>query len=179
VYGGSGPAALATSFTELSFDEPDADLFTFDPPEDAQVRYADVVDAAAAVNFYADRVTPDTLAGLPTRTAAPGSVGLYGRGPTVLLALPLRHDDAHDLRDELAARPGSVCLPDGQAVATGPLQLLVTDPDDDPWLLAGTITQDAAVEAARELDGLDRLGPPSPLDPTVEPPDPAPAAACP
>jgi outer membrane lipoprotein-sorting protein len=178
VYAGSGPAALATSFTELSFDEPDPDLFVFDPPEDAQVRYVDVVDAAAAVNYYADRITPDTLAGLPRRTAGPGAVGLYGRGPTVLLALPLRDDDAHDLRDELAGRPGSVCLAEGQAVATGPLQLLVTDPDDDPWLLAGTVTREAVAEAARDLAEVEQLGPPSSLDPTLELPQPAPQAGC-
>jgi len=72
-------------------------------------------------------------------------------------------------RDELATRPLSVCLDEGQTVATGPLQLLVTDPNDDPWLLAGTVTQEAAADAARELTGLGPLGPPSPLDPTVTP----------
>ena len=151
LYGDRGPAALATSFTDLSLGEPDDEVFAFEPPDDSRVRYADVVDAAAAADFYADRIVPDTLAGLAPRTRTLGSVGLYGRGPTVLLALPLRHDDAHDLRDELASRPGSVCLPEGQTVASGPLDLMVTDPNDNPWLIAGTVTQQALVDAARDL----------------------------
>jgi hypothetical protein len=37
-------------------------------------------------------------------------------------------------------------------VGTGPLQLLVTSPaDGGSWLLAGTVTRDAAVDAADEL----------------------------
>lgn len=179
LYGDSGPAALSTAFTDISFEQPDPDVLGFEPPEDASVRYADVVDAAAAADYYADRVTPPRLAGLPRRDDELGSVGLYGSGPTVLLALPLRHDDAHELRDELETRPGSVCLAEGESVATGPLRLLVTDPDDDPWLLAGTVTQEAAARAARQLGAADRSGPPSPLDPTVETPLPAPSAGCP
>jgi outer membrane lipoprotein-sorting protein len=179
LYGESGPAALSTTFTDISFEEPDRETLGFAPPDDASVRYEEVVDAAAAADYYAERFTPARLAGLPARDDELGSVGLYGRGPTVLLALPLRHDDADELRDELQTRPGSVCLPEGQAVATGPLQLLVTDPDDDPWLLAGTVTQDAAARAARELAATVRTGPPSPLDPTVDDRAPARAAACP
>jgi outer membrane lipoprotein-sorting protein len=164
LYGETGPAALSTAFTDVSFEQPEAEVLAFDPPEDSRVRYEDVVDAAAAADFYAERITPARLAGLPPRSEGLGSVGLYGRGPTVLLALPLRHDDAHDLQDELGTRPGSVVLPEGLAVATGPLQLLVTEPDDDPWLVAGTVTQAAAARAARELVRGRYLGPPSPLD---------------
>lgn len=170
VYGDAGPAALSTSFVDLSLTDPEPGVLTFEPPADSRTRYEDVIDAAAAANYYADRFTPPTLAGLPTRSTGFGSVGLYGRGPTVLLALPLRHDDAHALREELETRPGSVCLPEGQTVAAGPLQLLVTDPNHDPWLLAGTVTQDAAAEAARQLARSVRTGPPSPLDPTTDQP---------
>ncbi len=151
LYGDTGPAALSTTFADLSLEEPDEDAFAFEPPDDSRVRYDDVVDAASAADYYAERIVPQELADLAVRTRSLGSVGLYGRGPTVLLALPLRHDDAHDLRDELATRPGSVCLPTGQTVATGPLHLMVTDPDDNPWLLAGTVTRAALVAAARDL----------------------------
>jgi hypothetical protein len=165
LYGDTGPAALSTTFVDLSLGEPDDEVFAFEPPDDSRVRYEDVVDAASAADVYAERFAPERLAGLPLRRPDTfGSVGLYGRGPTVLLALPLREDDAEDLREELATRPGSVCLAEGRAVATGPLQLLVTDPETDPWLLAGTVTQDAAARAARDL-GVDSLVRIEPLDP--------------
>ncbi len=165
LYGDTGPAALSTTFADLSLGEPDAEIFAFEPPDDSRVRYEDVVDAASAADVYAERFAPERLAGLPLRRPDTfGSVGLYGRGPTVLLALPLREDDAEDLREELATRPGSVCLAEGRAVATGPLQLLVTDPETDPWLLAGTVTQDAAARAARDL-GVDSVVRIEPLDP--------------
>lgn len=151
LYGDTGPAALSTTFADLSLGEPDDEVFAFEPPEDSRVRYEDVIDAAAAADSYADRIVPENLAGLEPRARTFGSVGLYGRGPTVLLALPLRHDDAHDLREELATRPGSACLDAGQTVATGPLNLMVTDPSDNPWLLAGTVNRTALVDAARDL----------------------------
>ncbi len=151
MYGETGPAALSTSFTDLSMGEPDADALTFRPPADSRVRYDDVIDAAAAADYYASTFTPGRLAGLPMRADTLGSVGLYGRGPTVLLALPLREGDAEQLREELASRPGSVCLAEGPAVATGPLQLLVTESAGEPWLLAGTVTRGAAARAARDL----------------------------
>ncbi|QIK65533.1 transcriptional regulator [Nocardioides sp. HDW12B] len=178
LYGATGPAALSTSFTDVTLGEPDADALDFRPPEDSRVRYDEVVDAAAAADYYAERFAPERLAGLPLRRPDTfGSVGLYGRGPTVLLALPLRESDAYRLRDELATRPGAVCLTEGRTVAAGPLQLLVTDRMEEPWLLAGTVTRDAVARAARELraDAVVRVGPldvddlEAELQPGVEP----------
>lgn len=165
LYGAAGPAALSTTFTDLTLGEPDAEALDFRPPPDSDVRYEEVIDAAAAADYYAERFAPARLAGLPLRRPDTfGSVGLYGRGPTVLLALPLRESDADDIDEEVSTRPGAVCLAEGWAVATGPLQLLVTESAGEAWLLAGTVTRDAAARAARGLqaDGLVRAGP---LDP--------------
>ena len=149
-----GPPALSTSMREVEFGPPDQAALTFTPPEDASVHYDDTVDLAAAADRYADRTVPSTLAGLPSRAAGVRSVGVYGRGPTLLMALPLRHSDAERLHDELARRAGSTCAAEGILVGTGPLHLLVTPQSyGDDWLLAGTVTDAAVRTAAAELTG--------------------------
>ncbi len=148
----AGPPALTSAFTEVSFTAPSRDDLSFVPPDDASVRFDDTVDLAAAADKYADRSVPATLAGLPARAEGVRSVGVYGRGPTLLLAVPLRESDAHRLREEVRGRPGAACLRTGWRVGTGPLQLMVTVTTGvGSWLLAGTVTADAVEEAAREL----------------------------
>jgi hypothetical protein len=81
-------------------------------------------------------------------------VGLYGRGPTVLLAVAIRPGEAQELRRELRSRPGTTCLRDGDLVQSGPVAMMLTRrpwPFAADWLVAGTVTRDALVEAGREL----------------------------
>ncbi len=152
VSSGDGSVALSTSLLDVSFEPPADDLLEFTPPPDAEVSYDDTVDLAAAADRYAERDIPETLADLPARAAGVRSVGVYGRGPTLLLALPLRDSDAEQFREELAKRPGATCLPQGWVVGTGPLQLLVTSPAfGGSWLVAGTVTREAAIDAADQL----------------------------
>ncbi len=149
---GGGPPALSTSLREVDFGRPDEAALTFTPPADASVHHDNTVDLAAAADRYADRPVPPRLAGLPSRVTGVRSVGVYGRGPTLLMALPLRHSDAERLHETLARRPGSACTPQGILVGTGPLQLLVTaESYGDDWLLAGTVTGAAVRAAAAEL----------------------------
>ena len=147
-----GAVALSSTMLDVSFDAPAADVLTFDPPPDATLHYDETVDLAAAADRYAERDVPDELAGLPARAAGVRSVGVYGRGPTLLLALPLRDSDAERFREEISGRGGAECLTRGWVVGTGPLQLLVTSPAlDGSWLVAGTVTRAAALDAAAEL----------------------------
>jgi outer membrane lipoprotein-sorting protein len=149
-----GSVALSSSMLEVSFEPPADEVLRFMSPPDAEVSFDDTVDLAAAADRYAERDIPATLAGLPARAAGVRSVGVYGRGPTLLLALPLRDSDAEQFRDELSKRPGAECLEEGWVVGTGPLQLLVTSPSEGgSWLVAGTVTRDAATDAASELLG--------------------------
>lgn len=144
--------ALSTSMLDVSFAAPTREELAFTPPPDATLHFDEALDLAAAADRYADRTVPDALAGLPARAEGVRSVGVYGRGPTLLLAVPLRDSDAERLRDELAERPGAVCVPEGWVVTTGPLQLMVTAPASaGSWLVSGTVTQEAAVTAAGEL----------------------------
>ena len=90
----------------------------------------------------------------PRRRADQGSVGVYGRGPTVLLALPLWHRTADRVREDLCRQPGS------RARSTpgcwSPRRRCgccwrTPEPNDSSWLLAGTVTRKALVDAARQL----------------------------
>jgi len=154
---GAGPAALDTRFVDLELGRPDEEVLTFERPEDATLNYEDTIDLAAAADRYADRDVPDTLAGLGSRATGVRSVGVYGRGPTVLLAMPLREDDADSLRRQVRVRPGAHCL-GGAAVGSmvvraGPLHMLVTREGDEAWLLTGTVTEATVERAAVELVG--------------------------
>ena len=83
------------------------------------------------------------------------AVGLYGRGPTVVLAVPLWERYSEELRTQLTRRPGTEHLPQGELVTAGPLTLLLGERDGGrAWLVAGTVTADAAVAAVEELDHL-------------------------
>ena len=153
VSSGDGSVALSTAMLDVSFEAPSREVLSFDPPPDATLHYDDTVDIAAAADRYAERSVPATLAGLPLRVDDVRSVGVYGRGPTVLLALPLRDSDAERFREQIAERIGAECLSDGWLVSTGPLQLLVTPPaPGGSWLVTGSVTRDATLDAAAELN---------------------------
>lgn len=161
--GSSGPASLDTRFVDLDLGEPAEDALAFSPPPDASVHFEDTIDVAAAADRYADRTVPDRLAGLAARASGVRAVGVYGRGPTVLLAIPLRDGDAEELRHRIRERPGAHCVNTGRGygsmgVAAGPVQLLVTTEYADPWLVAGTVTARTAERAAAQLTDLLPLG---------------------
>jgi hypothetical protein len=154
---GSRSAALTSRFLDFSLDPPSKDDLSFTPPPDAERRYDDVVDLAAAADRFAARRPPTTLAGLPDRnprgSTIRGSVGVYGRGPTVLLAIPLWSRTADRVREDLAKQPGVLSTDTGLLVEAAPLRLLLAEPEPNgtSWLLAGTVTSQALDDAAGEL----------------------------
>jgi hypothetical protein len=150
---GSVTPAVTSRFIELSLGRPSSQDVRFRAPRDAAVRYDEVVDLAAAADRFAARIPPRTLAGLPARQSLRGSVGVYGRGPTVLIAVPLWSRTADRVRENLRAAPGVRRLDEGLLVTASPLRMLLAqpEPNDGSWLLAGTVTQRALADAAREL----------------------------
>ncbi len=154
---GSSTPSLTSRLLDFSPGRPPASTLRFTPPHDAHLRYDDVVDLAAAADRFASRVPPDTLAGLPDRESAPaevqGSVGVYGRGPTVLLAIPLWSRSADRVREDLRKRPGVATTDAGILLEASPLRLLLAEPEVNgtSWLLAGTVTAQALTDAADEL----------------------------
>jgi hypothetical protein len=71
----------------------------------------------------------------------------------VLLALPLWQRTADRVRADLARQPGSRRTDAGVLVAAPPMRLLLAnaEPNDSRWLLAGTVTRKALVDAADQL----------------------------
>ena len=152
-----GPGAvrplLTTALRTLDVGLPPASTTLFVPPDDVTVTYDDSVDVAAAANAFAPFDLPATLAGLPSRDGAdPGAVGIYGRGPTTVLALPLRGQVARPLRERLRASATAADSGLGTLAPLGPVSLLLTrDRGRGVLLLAGTVTPETLERAARQL----------------------------
>jgi len=152
VYGASEDPALSTSFVEFDDATPAASTVAFEPPPGVVVEDEDVLDIVDAVARYADVEPPRRLAGLPRTADSSGSVGVYGRGVTRVMALPLDDRGAGPLREQLALTPGASVSPERTVVALGPLGVLLTDVGDgDGWLVAGPVTPETLERAARRL----------------------------
>lgn len=149
---GPGGPAFASSFREFSADRPSDDRVDFEPPPGVDVEFDDVLDIADAANQYAPVRPPATVAGLEKAASSDRAVGVYGRGMTQVIAIPMRDREADALRDQLATTPG-VERGDGRTLVTlGPLGVVLTgDEGDGGWLLAGTLTRDALLRAADDV----------------------------
>jgi hypothetical protein len=155
VYGaGEQHPVLTTTVRELSLGAPPATATDFTPAEDVRVTYEQAVDVAAAANAFAPFDLPASLAGLESRDGEdPGAVGIYGRGPTTLIAIPLRGRVAGPLWRQLQDR-GTVQVTDvGVLAPVGPVGLLLTPfrGRRGTFLLAGTVTTETLQHAATEL----------------------------
>jgi hypothetical protein len=154
LYGlGEQRSLVSTALVDLDLATPDPATTSFTPPADVTVNYDDSVDVAASANAFAPSDLPASLAGLAARSGAdPGAVGIYGRGPTTVIALPLRGQVARPLRSRLRDSATAQETPVGTLAPLGPVGLLVTpDRGRGTFLLAGTVTAETLEQAAREL----------------------------
>ena len=154
---GATTPAMTSLFLDVEIATPATEQVTFTPPADAKIRVQDdprQADLASAVDSFSSVRPPDTLAGLDRSDRTPdlGAVGVYGRGVTELVAVPLRERFAGGLRDQLS----TAATPDAAGRLTlgvGPLNLLVTETGRGGrfWLLAGTVTPATLTQAADQL----------------------------
>lgn len=163
VYGeGAAQPAVTTSFLDIDFERPDAQITNFSPPPGARVQVDEINDIVSAADRFVQLVPPDRLAGLDRREQPEGlgSVGDYGRGVTVLVAVPLPRDFAEPLRRQLLEAPGvDPANPLGTAVTVGPFSVLLTGGRAEvSYLLTGTVDLATLEQAARDL----RDNPPAP-----------------
>jgi hypothetical protein len=158
----AGPGAepaLDTGFLDLHLTTPSAAVTAFHVPPGAEVREgqdAQLLQAAARAGQDGDRIRlPAQLTGLDRRSTegAPRSVGVYGRGITVLAVSPLPRRVAEPLRDALVSAPEAVVDDLGVRISAGPLGLMLARGPEGPVLLAGTVSLDALASAATELTG--------------------------
>jgi hypothetical protein len=148
---GSGPA-FTSAFRSFSGERPAADEVDFTPTAPTGVRFEDVLDIADAANQYAPVLPPGTVAGLAKTSASDGAVGVYGRGATQVIAIPLRDREADALRKQLDVTPNVEHLAERTIVTVGPLGVILTGAvGDGGWLLAGTLNRDALVTAADDV----------------------------
>ncbi|MBA3781640.1 MAG: transcriptional regulator [Nocardioides sp.] len=149
---GDDTAAFTSEFREFSATTPSEESVSFRAPPGSDVSFDDVLDIADAANQYAPFLPPQTVAGLPKAPEADRAVGIYGAGITRLITIPLREREAGPLRKQLELTPGVRVLAEGTVVALGPLGVMLTGAEGDGgWLVAGTVTANTLVRAARDL----------------------------
>lgn len=151
----SGTPALASSFLDFSAAEPSAAVTEFVPPMEANLSSRASRDLVTAIDQRGGVVPPARLAGLERNERLPGlgSVGIYGRGMTELLAVPLPNRVAYSLSQELREATGADPDEPLLYLTIGPLTLLLSSPTqpDAAWLLIGTVTAPTLATAAAEL----------------------------
>jgi hypothetical protein len=125
--------------------------FEFSP--EADFERAPSLDAVASANAFAPFVLPSQVIGLDRRGADSGlgAVGVYGRGPTAILAVPLRGEVAHELHDQLVRNRRAKDTGGNVALEVGPLSVLLRQSDQGNFLLTGTISPEALLQAGIEL----------------------------
>lgn len=151
----SGSAVLTSGFLDFSPAEPPASVTAFSPPLGARISSQPSRDLVTAIDQLGAVVPPGRLAGLDRNRQLPpfGSVGVYGRGVTEFVAVPLPLRIAYSLGQELAdaihADPSEPRL----SLSVGPLNLLLTTATrrDSSWLLVGTVTDQTLAAAAAQL----------------------------
>ncbi|MEO6501443.1 MAG: sigma-E factor regulatory protein RseB domain-containing protein [Jatrophihabitantaceae bacterium] len=146
---------LTSAFLDFSPAEPSAAITAFGPPAGANISNRSSRDLLASIDQWADVAPPDRLAGLERNPRLPtlGSVGVYGRGVTELLAVPLPGRIAFSLSEDLADATGADPDESQLRLSVGPLNLLLSNPSqpDSAWLLIGTVTAATLAAAAAEL----------------------------
>ena len=155
---GTANPVIDTRYLDLDLETPSAATTAFTPPTGAQLRTNPQRDLLQSATRRASRISlPATLAGLPRRTVdgAPANVGLYGRGITLLVVVPVSFGVARDIESTAGQDPTAVRDQLGLRLSSGPLGILLADPPDaTAYLLTGTVTLDALAAAARALPGL-------------------------
>lgn len=175
VYGRADPhrSTVSTSFLDLTVAMPAAATTAFQPPPGAAESAGLRFDPLSAAQRFGFARAPDTLAGLTRNTlgrnAAGGNdlgggdlggddaVGVYGRGVTELVAVPLGRRTTGQFSDQLTTAGASVtpacsdktvCGGRGgtrQEASVGPLSVLLLrlppdqDGDSRGWALTGTV----------------------------------------
>jgi hypothetical protein len=167
VYGRNAPgvAAVSTSFLDLSVAMPARATTSFEAPAGAAESDGASSDSLSTSLRFGFARVPTSLAGLPSNARGGGAgVGIYGRGVTQLVAVPLGWESTWRLSDQLtnagsiahtACSVAAVCAGRGgtrQEATVGPLSvLLLRDPEGHGWALTGTVVPATLRTAANEL----------------------------
>jgi hypothetical protein len=162
---GSAGSAISASFLDVQLATPAAGRTAFAIPAGATLHTNSGQDLATVIDRLGGAAPPSRLAGIARNGLLPtlGSIGVYGRGVTEFVAVPLPVRVGYSLHSQLApvattrTVPGVPADPDGDSLQltlnSGPLNLLLTPANlpGGPWLLVGTVSSDTLAKAAGEL----------------------------
>lgn len=152
--GGGATPVLSTQVTSIDLSRPAASTTSFELTPGVHFSRGTALDEAAGANAFAPFVPPATVARLPRlgNELDFGAVGFYGRGPTAILAIPLRGFVADALGDQL--RKSRSARDDGTSISleAGPISVRLADVAGGHFLLAGTVTPATLAQAATSLD---------------------------
>jgi hypothetical protein len=155
VYGvGKSHPVLSTRLISVSLHEPSPKQANFELSSGLDFSRGIALDDAAGANAFAPFVPPARVAGLPRLgdTLDFGAVGVYGRGPTAILAIPLRDFVARGLRTELRKSQDSRDEGNRIALEIGPISVLLANVAKGHFLIAGTVTPTTLLAAAKDLE---------------------------
>lgn len=145
---------LSTAFVSVDHAEPSSSDTSFEVSPGVDLARGGALDAAAAANAFAPFLLPHALAGLDRRGNPEdlGAVGVYGRGPTAMIVIPLRSTVASDLGVQLRHSHGARDSGARVALEVGPLSVLLVESQAGHFLLTGTVTPATLEDAADRLD---------------------------
>ncbi len=144
---------LETELTTLTLVKPERAKATFRLAPHLDFSRGVALDEAAGAAKFAPFVPPERVAGL-ARRGEPldfGAVGVYGRGPTAILAVPLRPWVAERLHDQLARSRDSLETGSSISLEVGPISVRLVDDGGTFFLLTGTVTRETLSQAATDL----------------------------
>ena len=158
VYGaGSRTPIVSSTLLDLSLDRPTASTVAFHPAAGTRVENGGSTDIVSALDDFGSPATPLVVAGLPRRRDLDvGAVGVFGRGVTTVVAVPLPAPLAGQVVPSLRATPGVVEDATGIAAGVGALNVQLGPPVGfgDRWLLVGTVTAATLRTAVAQLPAL-------------------------
>lgn len=154
VYGASPTATVMSStLLDLSTSAPAASTIAFSPPDGAKVSVQQRTDVVTALDQLGRVRPPSSVAGLAREgTTGLGSVGVYGRGVTILVALPLTRRLTASFEGQLGTSVGVTTADGATTLSVGPINLMLTAPvNGSSWLLAGTVDSATLAAAGKQL----------------------------
>jgi len=144
---------LDTRLDSLDIGEPAATETDFQLSPSLDFSRGVALDEAAGANAFAPFAPPDSIADLPRRGRPEdfAAVGIYGRGPMAVLAVPLRSWVADRLHDQLARSREARVVGATVALEVGPISVRLIEGERANFLLVGTVTPEALTQAGLDL----------------------------
>jgi hypothetical protein len=151
--GGRDRPILTSQVVSLDTDRPEAALTSFETTRGMHFSRGAALDEAAGANAFAPFALPDEVADLPRRGRPEDqrAVGIYGRGPTALVAIPLRRSVAKGLYKQLSGSSNAVATRRRVTLTVGPLSVLLLVGGRAGLLLAGTVSVPTLENATQDL----------------------------